>query len=453
MSFRDYITNPDYRRWVGNWLRRYRKIKPPAKPSRRYIDKLVARLLIVGKAWEARRELSMMGPELVPSLVAALQDPRYHLAEWKGLSPVPAPLKATLELLVTHGGEEVVKFASPLAQSASGKVREIAATNLAATGRAETIPILIQLMSDPNGKLPECVDNGIYRAVRQGRAESEFRRLAYDLLLTHCDQEWSKAINNSARTVIALDPARAAVDLADERFLSLSNPNIQRILHSCNWAKILLPETIVRQLLNAALPLTVRPTGRMRSCPNGRVAGKALIALARHRTYDTSNLAQSLLQHENDDLKLAAAEALAILAGIEDPILFVSQKEGKEGFGSLSHEQRVVYCANDFDNEVCNGGLMQFFGNSSGELAAETLAALAELGHKEAYVALDTAIKSVGSRALHPDRDRRLAGFAGRWDELSAIFGPLEKAYWATSSRLRQAMLLYATRHPEHFRA
>jgi hypothetical protein len=118
----------------------------------------------------------------------------------------------------------------------------------------------------------------------------------------------------------------------------------------------------------------------------------------------------------------------------------------------LSHEQRVVYCAFLFDAEVCNGGLMQFFGNSSGDHAVDALEALSELGHKEAHAALRDAIKLVGPLARETNRELRLTGFEGRWEELQPAFDPLEQAYYATQAQLRQAWLLYAIRHAEHFR-
>jgi hypothetical protein len=95
---------------------------------------------------------------------------------------------------------------------------------------------------------------------------------------------------------------------------------------------------------------------------------------------------------------------------------------------------------------------MQFFGNSSGDHAVDTLAALAELRHEEAHAALQTAMRLVGPTSRESDRELRLAGFEGRWDELQPEFDPLERVYYATRVKLRQAWLLYAVRNARHFR-
>lgn len=448
MGFREFMSNFGYRRRVAAELERYQNIKPPANPSRRYIDKLVARLLKEHMAWDARRELEMIGAAAVPSLLAALNDPRFHRAEWDGFSTVPAPLESTLGLLGSHAGDEVVRFASPLAKSPSSEVRKTAAVHLASAGRASTISILQELMQDEDGYVRSYVRMGIHSAVTKGRAEKEFQRQAYDLLLSQCDQVWNGDVNDAADTIVVLDPPRAAVDLADERWLNLSNPYAYKLVDACNSASIRLPESSLRTLLNAAL---ARAVGE-RSYPNDRVAAAALRGLALQNAEGTGAIAESLLDHENEHVKEAAADALAILAGVSDPTGFVIDRVSDAGYESLSHAQRVVYCAFVFDAEVRNGGLMQFFGNSSGDHAVDTLAALSELGHKEGIAALDAAMKIVGPLAREPERELRLTAFEGRWDELQAAFDPLESAYYKGQAPLEQAWLLYAARHADDFR-
>jgi len=106
-----------------------------------------------------------------------------------------------------------------------------------------------------------------------------------------------------------------------------------------------------------------------------------------------------------------------------------------------------------FDAEVCNGGIMQFFGNTSGDRAVETLEALRVLNLPEAFNGLDTAMNLVGPLSREPDRDMRLTAFEGRYDELQAGFEPLEHAYYATKGLLRQRILLYAVANADHFQS
>ena len=72
--------------------------------------------------------------------------------------------------------------------------------------------------------------------------------------------------------------------------------------------------------------------------------------------------------------------------------------------------------------------------------------------HPEAEAALTSAMRHVGPLAREPDREMRLAAFEGRFDGLRLAFQPLETAYFRTQGLLKQKMLLYATKHAEHFR-
>lgn len=447
MSFRDFISCFGFRKQLYAAFERYQNIKPPVNPSRRYVDKLVARLLKEGTAWDARRELAMIGPVVVPSLLVALTDPRFHLAEFDS-SSVPGPLETTLELLVSYAPDEVVRIAYPFAKSSSSEVRKTAALHLASTGHTCTIPVLQELMNDENGYVRSYVCIGIQRAMTEQRVEKEFQRQAYDLLLPQCGQNWGSAMNDVADTIVVLDPVKAAVDLGDERCLNLSNQNTHRIIEACSRANIVLPEPAIRRLLKEALLQAVGEN----VYPNQYVAATALQALALQNAANTRAIAESLLNHENETIKEAAAAALATLAGVSDPTGLVIDRVSQEGYESLSHAQRVVYCVFLFDAEVCNGGLMRFFGNSSGSHAVDTLAALSELGHQEGYAVLDSAMKLVGPLARESDSELRLTAFEGRWDELQSAFKPLETAYYATNSQLRQAWLLFAVRHADHFR-
>jgi hypothetical protein len=130
----------------------------------------------------------------------------------------------------------------------------------------------------------------------------------------------------------------------------------------------------------------------------------------------------------------------------------VLEKVKQLGFEDLTAPQQVLYCCFLFDAEVCNGGIMQFFGNSSGDHAAETLEALKLLGHAEAECALSTAMKLIGPLSREPDRDMRLTAFENRYDELQTAFAPLEKDFYRTNGMFRQRMFLYAAANPQHFR-
>src|ERR1700761_2859295 len=99
MGFREFISNFRYRRRLEADLNRRQNIQPPANPTPRHIENLVAALLNKNTAWDARHELSQIGATAVPSLISALRDPRYERAKWDDYAHVPTPLESVLDLL------------------------------------------------------------------------------------------------------------------------------------------------------------------------------------------------------------------------------------------------------------------------------------------------------------------------------------------------------------------
>jgi hypothetical protein len=359
------------------------------------------------------------------------------------------PLDLVLGLLVPHSPDEVVSAATPLVRSDSSTIRKIAAIHLASLGREDTVPFLAQLLNDPDGYVRSYVKIGVQRAILGGRCGESFRRRMYDLLLAQCDQEWEGDVNEAAGAVVELDPRRAAEDFATERWLSPSNRYVYKILEACNDAGIALPSAPLRRLLDHSLPQAVGE----KCYPHQYVVAATLEALVRTEGDQVKPLLESMLTSDQDVIQELAARGLGKIAGIDDPIGFVYNRAESVGIDGLTAQQRIVYFALGFDAEVCNGGIMQFFGNSSGDCAADTLEALRVLGHAEAFRALDIAMNLVGPLAREPDREMRLAAFEGRFDELLAGFAPLESAYYRTTGMLRQRILLYAVANTEHFRS
>lgn len=74
-----------------------------------------------------------------------------------------------------------------------------------------------------------------------------------------------------------------------------------------------------------------------------------------------------ILSHrgEEDDLNLANSIGFQLMEKIE-----------KSGMETLSDEERYFYAAYELDNEVNNGGYLQYFDNSSGDLAYLVIDAL-----------------------------------------------------------------------------
>jgi hypothetical protein len=92
---------------------------------------------------------------------------------------------------------------------------------------------------------------------------------------------------------------------------------------------------------------------------------------------------------------------------------------------------RIVYLVAMFDGEVVNGGFSQFFENSSGEHAAETLNALKGIGAVRSADLLQRAMAAAFSSAPIPEDQRRrheqLRAFLARQPD---FFDILDEVYY-----------------------
>jgi hypothetical protein len=125
-----------------------------------------------------------------------------------------------------------------------------------------------------------------------------------------------------------------------------------------------------------------------------------------------------------------------------------------EFLAALSHvpvRTQRLYCAHWCQSEVCNGGLHQFFSNSTGLLAPEAVIGFAKIGSREWADIVSEAARFFGD-PYPRNREKRIAmlpSMSGRaradWDP----FGELDNRFyaWLEADRHRWDLLAdqYAT--------
>lgn len=451
MSFRDFITSRLFRLMLGKEHDELSHIRVPRNPTPEHIHELVQRLLLDDKkqADAAERELELIGAKAKTALANALHQPEFLEEKLRTAETFHSrrPLQYLLALVNRIVPDALCQAAPQLVRAESSEVRKTVASVLAAMGREDTIPSLAVLLQDPDGYVRSFLMMSVVKAVESRRATRGFRARLYELTLEQCDQEWTVSTNNAVETLFAINRQKAAVDLSTERWLTPSNPNVHYVLKELHQNGVQVPVALVKSLLEHALPLTVEE----HCYPHQYTVAACLNILAAQLGKDAFPFLDSVRHSTDDIVQEGLGEATARIYGIRNAWEHVLNQIDAQGYQSLTHPQRVYYCAFLFDAEVCNGGITQFFGNSSGDHAVDTLEALRELEHPEAIVALETAMKLVGPLSREPERDKRLVAFENRFDELQTAFEPLEKKYYSTNSNLRRMLNEYAARNAQHF--
>lgn len=87
----------------------------------------------------------------------------------------------------------------------------------------------------------------------------------------------------------------------------------------------------------------------------------------------------------------------------------LERRWGELGFEGLTTEEREVISLFWLEGETMNGGLDQFFHNSSGDLAPHAISGLKRIGAHKSLALLESAIGKFCTGAYPVDRDTRWA--------------------------------------------
>jgi hypothetical protein len=146
------------------------------------------------------------------------------------------------------------------------------------------------------------------------------------------------------------------------------------------------------------------------------------------------------------------------ILAIEDPTKFaialsnhVYGREGPGGFDGLSEAEQTVYCIDGLEREVNNGGFAQFFFNSAGDQARETVAALRRIGADHTARLVERAMAPFGPAGPSPSSDERAAQLEGIGDGATALWYELDDAFYEYKDDLTGLLRSYVRSRREQF--
>ena len=148
----------------------------------------------------------------------------------------------------------------------------------------------------------------------------------------------------------------------------------------------------------------------------------------------------------------------AILA-IEHPTKFaialsdhIYQLDVPGGFAALSEAEQTVYCVDGIEREVNNGGFSQFYVNSAGDQAHETLAALERIGAHQMAALLREANACFGPTGPSPDPETRARQMDAIGEQAEERWQALSERFFAYPDDLTTLMRAYVTSHRAEIR-
>ena len=146
------------------------------------------------------------------------------------------------------------------------------------------------------------------------------------------------------------------------------------------------------------------------------------------------------------------------ILAIEDPTRFaialsnhVYGREGPGGFSGLSEAEQTVYCIDGLEREVNNGGFAQFFFNSAGDQARETVAALRRIGAAHTAELVERAMGPFGPTGPSADRDERATQLDRIGDSAEALWYELDDGFYEYKDDLTDLLRSYVRSRRDQF--
>lgn len=149
------------------------------------------------------------------------------------------------------------------------------------------------------------------------------------------------------------------------------------------------------------------------------------------------------------DAALAKADDTAFAIDMSN---LVFARHEQAGFAGLSEAEQTVYCLDALEREINNGGFDQFFFNSSGDTALETIAALERLGAKHTAGLVRRAVAVFPGKQPAAERDARQSQMEALPDSARELWSQLDGAFYEYQDNLTALERAYVQAHRGEFR-
>jgi hypothetical protein len=342
---------------------------------------------------------------------------------------------------------EAATLVLPFLEDPLEEIRKDAAYVIAATGISTMIPCVSKTLQHSSRMVYDRVLSGILAALRADRLDTHCAETLFPGALRLFEQ------GNGDCTVIdillIIDKKRALESFLSPSVFSLNFPIVYDVIKTLANNNITIPRERLLTLIEGI-------DAHELQYPKTYALGEALQLLGQYRIPDDRKLMASYLDHVNNQIAEGATSGLLCSHGLGestyDIFCHLLDIEEKHGYAVLNPCQRYYYAVHSCEDEINNGGLGQYFMNSSGEHWRDALAGFEALGSTEKLGILKEAIALFGR--LNPSRYRkiRLLQLCKVFWHNDNIFEPLNDRYFASQENCDVLLTRFVLAHPDDFR-
>lgn len=397
-------------------------------------------------AWAEAQALRSLGSRTHPVLLEILRKPSLHskLVVPTGKDSQPeAPFNRLCELLGEAPPVESAELLARYLDEPSDEIRKDAALAIGCTGAASAIPSIRKALGDSNEYVRSYALMGLERARERGHlSDACGRELFADLKQMLAE---GKNADHAAGLLLHFDRQRAVDFILSDEIFNPKCKSLHDLIRAINAKGLTIPR-------GRLLPLISQVDSVASNYPHNYQLGELLQALGNHQVAEDRVLLEKYVSHAKNVVAEGAAEGLLSLHGISGFKERLWRKADEQGLTSLTDPQRYYLAVLNFDSEVNNGGLSQYFFNSSGDEWKSALSGLEAMESKERFAVLSQALSKFGAGGPDKSRESRMRQLSklARADE--DLFNDLDKQYYASTEVVEVLAMRYVLKNREAFR-
>lgn len=444
-GFLDFVRHPEKAGYNSEYSTFEERDQIVAELAKRHPEELVAMLCEDADSFGLpSRAIEAAWPKPLPALIEALSDPAFRGGNQRQFDVLVEPVEGVLSCLAEFGAPEAIASAKKLIGDDQKSVRKNVALFLGSTGADDAAEPLVQLLSDQEPYVRSYCLLGIELAARGKRLSPGFCSVLFDALQPLSLQD-DYHLRNAPKCLLLLDRERAIAWLTTKEHLAPDQANLDVLLESLFEADVPVDEDLLLAVADSKLPVKLKYSGE-------KALSFALKLLARKASTAARERIEKGHSHSSARVREATAEAEAILVGLKDPIDYAWRRQDAVGWDNLTASQQHVIAVRSLIGEVDNGGLLQYFVNSSGDRWPTAKAGLEAIGADIDAIAFEKALSRFPNSQPSILRFERHAQTAEIASDSDAPFAAEEKLFYEDSRHREVLLNRYIIRHAEDFR-
>jgi hypothetical protein len=431
-GFKDVVKNPEY--WEGV-SQLQDQVDAAAQAAKRWDDEKVASVTreFVFKAtsshdaWEQARLLRGLGERTHSTILEFLgnTDLYARLVRPTGEDLLPeAPFNRACDLMGDAPPFAAVEVLAPFLNDPSEEIRKDAALAIAKTGALTISPHVKKAFLDEDEYVRSHALMGLEFALNRSDLPEN---LSHDLFpdVLKLLREGMNA-DEAADILYRLDKERAKVFFLSQEVFSSESPILQEVLQTLANRRVPVPRDHLRGLIETLEPKEMK-------YPWTYALGDALRLLGQQQRNEDRDFLHTRTTHSEERVAQGAAEGLLCSFGLDGFEQRIWETEKRSGYEELSEHQKFYSAVFMCDSEISNGGLAQYFVNSSGDNWRDAVTGFKTMGFKERLNILNEAISIFGADGPSTDRSVRQNQLSKIYKQYDSIFEELSSRYHKSS--------------------